>query len=229
MLVASGAVTATLMEGPPLAARIRAEVADEVREGTTQRVDDAVLHWIAAHQVPWLVDTMAELTMLGTGLVVTTIVAVSALFLWLTRHKYSAVLLLVATLGGIALNNVLKAGFDRPRPQVITWGTHVLTSSFPSGHAMSAAVVYGTIAYLAARLERRMWTRVLTLMMAAALIALIALSRMYLGVHYPSDVLAGVLVGFAWASFCMATLEGFQKLARRHVPAAMHDERPPEN
>ena len=59
----------------------------------------------------------------------------------------------LATVGGILLNNILKLGFDRPRPQIITWGTHVLTSSFPSGHAMSAATVYGTIAYLAARLQ----------------------------------------------------------------------------
>jgi len=205
-----------------------AELAEHVREGGTQALDDAVLTWIGQHRSERVEVAMLEVTFLGTSLTVMVLTGVAALFLWLTKHKYSAVLLLVATVGGIALNSVLKAGFDRPRPQVITWGTHVLTSSFPSGHAMSAAVVYGTIAYLAARLERRAWARVLTLVLAAALIALIAFSRMYLGVHYPSDVLAGVLVGFAWASFCMATLEGFQKFARRHVPAAMRDERPPE-
>jgi len=205
-----------------------AEIASHVRAGRTQAFDERILTWIGQNTPPVVEQVMLEITFLGTGSVVGVMVGIVALFLWLTRHKYSAALLLVATAGGLVLNSVLKAGFDRPRPQVITWGTHVLTSSFPSGHAMSAAVVYGTIAYLAARLERRAWARVLTLVLAAALIALIAFSRMYLGVHYPSDVLAGLIVGFAWASFCMATLEAFHKIAARHVPAAMEDERPAE-
>ena len=205
-----------------------AELAEHVRAGATQGFDDAVLTWIGQHRSPAMEQAMLEVTFLGTALIVIVLTGVAALFLWLSHHKYSATLLLVATLGGILLNNILKLGFDRPRPQIITWGTHVLTSSFPSGHAMSAAVVYGTIAYLAARLERRAWARVLTLLAAAVVIVSIAFSRVYLGVHYPSDVLAGLIVGFAWASFCMATLEAFHKIAARHVPAAMEDERPAE-
>ena len=201
-----------------------ATVADEVMEGSTQAFDNAVLTWIGSNRPPWLEGAMLEITFLGTGLVVMVLVGVAALFLWLTQHRYSAALLLVSTAGGLVLNSILKAGFSRPRPQIFTWGTHALTSSFPSGHAMSAAVVYGTIAYLAARLQKRRWARVLTLLVAFILIVLIAASRLFLGVHYPSDVFAGVLIGLAWAGFCMATLEAFQKFARRYVPTAMEDE-----
>jgi len=205
-----------------------AEIASHVRAGRTQAFDERILTWIGQNTPPVVEQVMLEITFLGTGSVVGVMVGIVALFLWLTRHKYSAALLLVATAGGLVLNSVLKAGFDRPRPQLFTWGTHALTSSFPSGHAMSAAAVYGTIAYLAARLQRRRWARVLTLLAAAVLIVLICLSRLFLGVHYPSDVIAGVIIGLAWAGFCMATLEVFQKFAARHAPQILDDEQEPE-
>lgn len=191
-------------------------VANHVRTGATQGFDDTVLHWMAAHRVPWVEQSLLEITALGTGLVVLTIVAVAALFLALSEHRYAAFLLLLATGGGIVLNNLLKVAFERPRPQVFAWGTQVATSSFPSGHAMSAAIVYGTVAYLAARLESRRWMRVLTLLVAAVLIGLICLSRLYLGVHYPSDVIAGVTIGLAWAGFCMAGLEAVRIFGLRY-------------
>jgi undecaprenyl-diphosphatase len=154
------------------------------------------------------------------------IVGVSALFLSLTRHRYSALLLLVATAGGLALNMVLKLFFDRPRPNVIVWGTNAVSSSFPSGHAMSATIVYSTVAYLAARLARRRWQRWIVMSLAAIVILLISASRLYLGVHYPSDVLAGAVVGLAWAAFCMATLETIQKFSKRLAPEIQKDEKP---
>jgi len=169
---------------------------------------------------------MLEITALGTGTVVMMIVAISGLFLALTRHRYSALLLLVATAGGLALNLVLKLFFNRPRPHVIVWGTNAVSSSFPSGHAMSATIVYSTVAYLAARLARKMWQRWAVMLFAAAIIILISLSRLYLGVHYPSDVLAGSVIGLAWAAFCMATLEGIQKLSERDKPEIQADEKP---
>jgi undecaprenyl-diphosphatase len=137
-------------------------------------------------------------------------------------------LLLVTTIGGLLLNNVLKLGFDRPRPQFFDWGTHVMSSSFPSGHAMSAAIVYPTVAYLAARLQKSHWTRLITMLVAAILVLLICLSRVYLGVHYPSDVIAGVVVGLAWSAFCMTTLEVAQLYAKRNAPAMVEGEHPPE-
>jgi undecaprenyl-diphosphatase len=172
-----------------------ARVAGEVREGDTQAFDDAVMHWVKDERHVWLEHTAVEITLLGTGTVVMMIVAVAGLFLWLTRHRYSAVLLLAATAGGIVLNNVLKLYFSRPRPQIFEWGTNAMSSSFPSGHAMSSAIVYSTVAYLAARLQKRRWARWLTMLVALLLIALISLTRVYLGVHYPSDIAAGALLG----------------------------------
>ncbi|MDB4882168.1 MAG: phosphatase family protein, partial [Gemmatimonadetes bacterium] len=94
------------------------------------------------------------------------------------------------------------------------------------GHAMSATVVYGTVAYLLARLQKHVWSRTITLLLAVIMIALICLTRLYLGVHYPSDVIAGIVVGLAWSGFCMATLEASLVLARRRAPAAVVDEAP---
>lgn len=207
-----------------------ATIAEIVREGATQGIDEKVLRWIAIHRRPYLDAAMVEITALGTGLVVGMVVAVASLFLSLTRHRYSALLLLVSTFGGLLLNVVLKMSFSRPRPQIIEWGTHAVTSSFPSGHAMSAAIVYGTVAYLAARLQERRWVRLLTMTVALLMIVMICLSRVYLGVHYPSDVLGGVFIGLAWAGFCMATLEAIQRYAERDSAQVLkHEESPPEH
>jgi undecaprenyl-diphosphatase len=203
-----------------------AKFAGHVTSGRTQAFDDAVLRWIGQYRSPALEPIMLEITFLGTGTVVIAVVAVSAMFLWLTRHQYSAALLLICAVGAVILNNLLKIGFDRPRPQIFEWGSHALSSSFPSGHAMSAAAVYGTVAYLAARLQKRHLHRVLTLMAAGVLIVLIAGTRLYLGVHYPSDVLAGIVIGLAWASFCMATLEAIQVYGKQRKPEILKHEAP---
>lgn len=205
---------------------IFSELAEVVIAGRTQHFDDAVLRWVSTHHTHVLDGVMLEITALGTGIVVLMIVCVAALFLTLTKHKYSALLLLVATAGGLVLDLVLKLRFDRPRPHIFTWGTNAISSSFPSGHAMSATIVYSTVAYLAARLQRRQWARWVTLIVAAVVILLICDSRVYLGVHYPSDVLAGMIIGLAWAAFCMATLEAIQRFSQRHAPEAMKDEEP---
>jgi undecaprenyl-diphosphatase len=201
------------------------ELAEHVRAGGTQRFDDAVLVWMGAHRAPWLEHSLLEITALGTGLVVLMVAAVAALFLALTEHRYSAFLLLFATAGGIALNGVLKHYFHRPRPRIIVWETHASTSSFPSGHAMNAIIVYATIAYLAARLEKRPWQRWLTLIVASAAIVLTALSRVYLGVHYPSDIVAGLIIGLAWVGFCLAGLEAVRVFALHFHPSELSHER----
>ena len=204
-----------------------AKLGELVQKGYTQPFDDAVLRWMERHQYDLLEKLMVELTMLGTWIVVLTIVGIAALFLWLTRHKYSATLLLVATMGGIVLDNILKVGFSRPRPRIFEWGTTASSYSFPSGHAMSATVVYATVAYVAARLQKTYAARLATLGVAGVVIATICFSRLYLGVHYPSDVVAGVVMGLAWASFCMATLEAIQRFGRRREQRVRDNEESP--
>ncbi len=192
--------------------------------GQTQSFDEGVLRWAAAQHTPALDTIMIEITSLGTGSVVMMIVGIAALFLALTRHRYSAALLLASTAGGGLLNLILKNFFGRPRPHVFEWGTNALSSSFPSGHAMSATVVYVTVGYLAARLEKNRWARAMTLTVAGAIVVVISASRVYLGVHYPSDVAAGIIIGIGWAAFCMATLEGIQRLAQRSTRIARIEE-----
>ena len=203
-----------------------AKLAEVVRDGYTQQFDNAVLRWIGAHHTATLTKIMVEITPLGTGIVVLTVVGVTTAFLWHTEHKHSARMLLAATAGAILLNNALKLFFDRDRPSVFEWETHAASSSFPSGHAMSATVVYGTVAYLLARLQKHGWARALTLLFAIVMVALICLTRLYLGVHYPSDVVGGIIVGLAWSGFCMATLEASLALARRRAPASVVEEAP---
>jgi len=203
-----------------------AELGNTVREGHTQQFDTAVLRWLGEHHTPFLTKVMTEVTPLGTGIVVLVVVGVTAAFLWHTEHKHSARLLLAATAGSILLNNVLKLYFDRPRPEVFERLTHTASSSFPSGHAMSATVVYGTVGYLLARLQKHRLSRAVTLLLAVLMIALVCLTRLYLGVHYPSDVLGGIIVGLAWSGFCMATLEASLALARRRTPPSVVEEAP---
>jgi len=203
-----------------------AEFAGHVASGNTQAFDDAVLRWLGAHRTAPIDAFMLDITSLGTSSVVAMVVGVAALFLWLNQHKHSAILLLLSTFGGILLNNLLKLGFSRPRPDVIPWATTATFYSFPSGHAMSATVVYSTVAYLAARLQQTHKARLAITLVATLVVALICLSRLYLGVHYPSDVAAGVIIGLAWAGFCMATLEAIQLYARLNAPQLLKEERP---
>jgi undecaprenyl-diphosphatase len=194
-------------------------VAAHVVAGRTQAFDEAVLGVLARHRVPWLQSLMLDVTLLGATSVVVGIAVVAALFLALTRHRDSAALLVASTVGAQLLNDVLKRAFDRPRPHVFDWGTQVATTSFPSGHAMSAAAVYATVAYLAARRAAPRAVRVLTYAAVTLVILAVAFSRLYLGVHYPTDVAAGLVVGWTWAAFCVATLEAGQRYrSRREGP-----------
>lgn len=200
------------------------ELASHVRSGATQRFDETVMEWMGAHRIVWLERSLLEITALGTGLVVMMIVVISALFLFATQHRFSAFLLLVASGGGIVLNAILKSSFDRPRPQLFEWLTEPSSSSFPSGHAMSSAIVYFTVAYLIARLEKRRWMRAVTILASLLLVLLISVSRLYLGVHYPSDVLAGMIIGLAWAGFCLAGLEAVRVFGLRFRPRVLEQE-----
>ena len=203
-------------------------VAEEVREGDTQRFDEAALTYLDQFDHPVVEKSALEITALGNGTVVLFIAIIAGLFLWLTRHRYSAAMLFAATTGGMLINWALKNAFDRPRPTVVEWGqgAHVVSSSFPSGHATSAAVVYITVAYLAARLQKRHLSRVLTVLAAIVLAVLIAFSRLMLGVHYPSDIAAGMASGLAWAAFCMVMLEAAERFILRHDPKELDNEAP---
>ncbi|HWK88978.1 MAG TPA: phosphatase PAP2 family protein [Longimicrobium sp.] len=196
-------------------------IARAVSRGRTQAIDESILRWVNAHASPALDVAALEVTALGGGLVVWVLALVSGVFLWQTKHRYSAALIVVALVGSGLINSSMKLAFDRPRPSVFEWRTtHVGLSSFPSGHAMTSMVVYATLAYLVARLEPTPLLRRLTYLLAGTIIVGIGLSRLYLGVHYPSDVLAGFTTGLAWAATCALGMEAVRYFRHRKPEVA---------
>lgn len=194
-----------------------AALAEWVLEGETQRWDEAAMRRVHAHTSPLLDMAALEVTALGATLVVAMLVLVASVLLWISRHRYSVLLLWVSVIGATLLNNVLKAAFSRPRPDVVPWRTEYATSaSFPSGHSMTAMAAYATLAYLVARLSptRALWWA--TTGVALVVIVLIGASRVYLGVHYPTDVAAGFLMGLAWAALSAVGIEALRRFRTRH-------------
>ncbi|QOL80134.1 phosphatase PAP2 family protein [Pseudooceanicola spongiae] len=181
-------------------------LAAEMLEGDLHSFDKAVL---LALRVPGdLSDpiggpqvevAMRDLTALGGVTVLTLITLCVLVFLVLRRQRASALFMGVAILGGQALSHLAKLGFSRPRPDLVPHGVEVATTSFPSGHSMMAAVTYLTLAVMLARSERHLSIRAFYISVAAILAMLVGVSRVYLGVHWPSDVLAGWTLGAAWA------------------------------
>jgi len=127
------------------------------------------------------------------------LVAASSIFLLIINKGRTALFVTFATLSGAALSSLLKLGFDRPRPDLIPHLTHVHSTSFPSGHAMVSAVVYMTLGTLLAREVCGLWTKIYVMSVAMIVTSLVGLSRLYLGVHWPSDVVAGWAAGASWA------------------------------
>ena len=184
-------------------------VADWVRDGDSLRLDRAILLAFRNSADPatpfgpgWLQEAARDVTGLGGTFVLTFITLSSATYLWLTGRRHVALLVLAAIGGGTALSSLLKLGFDRPRPDVVPHAMRVYTASFPSAHAMMSAITYLTLGALLARIHATLRVKLFFLILAVVLTLMIGLSRLYLGVHWPSDVLAGWCVGAAWACLC---------------------------
>ncbi|HZH03572.1 MAG TPA: phosphatase PAP2 family protein [Myxococcaceae bacterium] len=168
---------------------------------------------------PWLPEAARDVTALG-GVTVLTLAVLAALgYLLLLRRYWTSLFILVATVGGSAISFTLKDWYHRPRPSLVPHLTPVLTSSFPSAHAMLSAVVYLTFGGLLAQLATRRRLKLYVLGVAVALTLLVGATRVYLGVHYPSDVLAGWSAGLAWASLSALAA----RLLRRRSPTLRHE------
>ncbi|HYH81723.1 MAG TPA: phosphatase PAP2 family protein [Longimicrobium sp.] len=201
-------------------------LAGEVMEGDTQRMDDAVLLWMNRHASPALTTFALDVTALGAGTVVWLVMIVASVFMWVSRHRYSVLLLWVAIAGSGLINATMKMFFERPRPQLFPWRVpYAGLSSFPSGHSMTSTVCYATLAFLVVRLVDSRVLRRFVVGLAVVMVLMIGLSRMYLGVHYPTDVLAGFATGLAWASFCALMIEAIRYFRHRKpaVVAQEHD------
>jgi undecaprenyl-diphosphatase len=185
------------------------EVADEVTEGSTAAIDRAILLMLRDSADPtrmagpgWLQEMMRDFTGLGGYGILTLATVAAAGFLLLEGKWHAAVLLLAAVLGGMLLSTLLKAGFDRARPDLVPHGSIVTSASFPSGHSTLSAVAYLTIGALVARFRPDPRVRVFVLVVAMLITFLVGISRVYLGVHWPTDVVAGWALGAAWALLC---------------------------
>jgi len=181
-------------------------IADEVAEGDTQLIDGWLLQLLRNPADPstaigpgWLSTASRDITALGDMAILMFIVLVVAGFLALARRWRTAVFVLAATVSGSVMAGILKHVFERNRPTFASSDVYIATSSFPSGHAMMSAVVYLTLAALLARLISDVRLKAYVLGVALVVTLLIGLSRIYLGVHWPSDVAAGWAIGAAWA------------------------------
>lgn len=193
-------------------------IAGEVREGETHAFDDAILLWFRTPGDPanpigphWLEIVLRDFTGLGSVTILGTITILVIFYLVMTGKRASAILVFASIAGGVALSTVLKRSFDRPRPDVVAHLVDVHTLSFPSGHAMLSAVTYLTLGALLARTERRLVLRAYFVSAAIGLTLLVGLSRIYLGVHYPTDVLAGWSAGAFWALLCWFVARWLQR------------------
>ena len=195
------------------------EIADEVREGESHDIEQQVMRALRRADNPsepvgpwWLKSVSRDITALG-GIAVLTLMTLLVLgYLLLLRAYGAAALVLASTLGGWLLSSGLKTWFARERPSIVPHLTEVASLSFPSGHSTLASAVYLTLGALLARTASRRRAKIYFIHAAAFLAFIIGLSRVHLGVHYPSDVLAGWAVGTAWALICWLAAFWLQKL-----------------
>ncbi len=168
----------------------------------------------------WFEEAVRDITALGSMVVLVLVTATVVIYLLMIGWRRQALSVLVAVGGGQILSSLLKLGIDRPRPDLVSHLVNVQTLSFPSGHAMMSAVTYLTLGAMLAGIVPGRATRIYVLCVAILLTLLVGVSRVYLGVHWPSDVLAGWCAGFAWATLCWLVERRVLTGARPTPPAA---------
>ena len=192
-------------------------IADELAEGDT-RVDVRVANWLHDHATPGWTAFFENVTRLGNVSTLLVVVLLAAVVLWRKGWRGELELLVLAAVGAEILTTGLKLGFERERPFFSDPLATESTYSFPSGHASVSLAVYGTLGYIAARHLPTRPTQLVALAAAAGLVLLIGFSRLYLGVHFLSDVIAGFSVGLAWIALCVVLLHLRLRLRqRRHT------------
>jgi undecaprenyl-diphosphatase len=184
-------------------------VADEVIDGHTHAFDEAILRAlrnpndladpIGPH---WLERMVRDITSLGSFTVVGIVTLIALGYLLIDGKRAAALFVVIAIAGGVALSEALKHLFARPRPELVAHLVEVQSASFPSGHAMLSAITFLTLGALLARVQGSIRVKSYVIAVAIGLTLVIGISRLYLGVHWPTDVLAGWCAGAAWAMGC---------------------------
>lgn len=193
-------------------------LADEIREGGHFRLDREILLLFREPDDPsepigpyWLESAVRDVTALGGTTIISMVTLATAGFLMLSGKRNAAVLVLASIVGAVVLSYAIKAGIERPRPELFPHGVEVYTASFPSGHATGSAATYLTLGALLARLQPQRRLKIYLMAVAVLLTLMIGLSRLYLGVHWPSDVLAGWTLGACWALLCWTVARQLQR------------------
>jgi membrane-associated phospholipid phosphatase len=183
------------------------EISESIRDHEPLTISDTQLStWLHIHQTPRLTAAMFAVTYLGSTQVVSSIAAAFGLYFISRRRFYWLAALISSVFGGMLLNKLLKYAFHRPRPFFDNPLLTLTSYSFPSGHTMMATTLYALIAtYFFARLPE-LRVRVLIILAASLIILLVGFSRIYLGAHYLSDVLAAMAEGLAWLSLCLTVI-----------------------
>ena len=165
-------------------------------------LDEAILRLFADWRSPWLNIAATNVSSLGSATVMI-LVSVSAFsLLWIiARDRTGAAKVVIAAAGAQTCVEIIKRLFERPRPGIVPYLVEFTGFSYPSGHALVATATYGTLAAVACSYVKQRRGRVAIRLICWTIVVLVALSRIYLGVHYPSDVVGGVLLGIAWLCF----------------------------
>lgn len=185
---------------------------EEVVEGDTVGFDQAVLLWFrnkADLSDPigpqWLEVVVRDITAIGGLLILGLLTLAACGYLWLTQRHKLALFVDVSIPAGSLLNTLLKEYFTRPRPDIVPHGTSASLSSFPSGHAMMSAIVFLTLGALLSLSTENRSIKIYILAWSVFLTVLVGISRVYLGVHWPTDIIAGWIAGGTWAMLCLLT------------------------
>lgn len=199
-------------------------IADEVFEGESRFIDEQILLSMRSPLdstdpigPSWVEETARDVTALGSVAALLIFTSAMAGYLYFSKQPWIAVFVMVAVLTGSAVSSVMKLAFDRPRPELVPHETQVYTRSFPSGHSSMSSLVYLTLGAVMARTERNRKTKVFLLSVSVFLLLIVGVSRVYLGVHWPTDVLAGWALGISWAAASWLVL---RLLERRHASSS---------
>ncbi len=181
-------------------------------------IDTATILWAHSHWGPALDRVMLLFTSLGDTLVLVLLVGLFALVLLRSGRWIDAAGLVVAGAGAGILNQALKAAYQRMRPDLVEGPFHLTSYSFPSGHAMGAIACYGMLAFIGVRLLRRQLHKLALAASMAVLVLAIGCSRVYFGVHFPTDVLGGFVAGAIWLAITIGIMQTAEWYVARRAP-----------